>query len=86
MLKHVNEQKTPEKGNDKESRGQAEESSGQAEESRGQAEESRGHHGNEDCMFEEGESLGGAPVIISVEEIERLKTEMAISFSNPPCK
>ena len=42
------------------------------------------HHGEEECVFEE--NLAGAPVVITVEEIERLKTEMAISFSNPQCK
>ncbi|KAL5271705.1 hypothetical protein ACHWQZ_G000045 [Mnemiopsis leidyi] len=36
---------------------------------------------NEEVLYDESGSAGGAPVIISVEEIERLKTEMAISFS-----
>ena len=35
----------------------------------------------EEPLYDEGGGVGGAPVIISVEEIERLKTEMAISFS-----
>ena len=39
--------------------------------------------GNEEPLYEESSGAGGAPVIISVEEIERLKTEMAISFSGP---
>ena len=41
------------------------------------------HGANEEALFEEGGGAGGAPVIISVEEIERLKTEMAISFPGP---
>ena len=36
---------------------------------------------HEEVMYDESGGAGGAPVIISVEEIERLKTEMAISFS-----